>query len=180
MAWAFWRVRRAGWPLLIAVLFGALSGSAVAFVWLILATLPTRARNRGSSTARLGVVELGEKHEQAVREALERFPRDFPDDPRQEQIKALGYAPAKRLRGRSPRAQLRALAPVTSEAALEGVPALPESANAALARLYSHCRVSAAGVLSSFARGPPSALDLVGVGATKLPLRCPRPRPQLR
>ena len=162
------------------MLFGALSGSAVAFVWLILATLPTRARNRRRSTARLGAVGLGEKHEQAVREALERSPRDFPDAPRQEQTKALGCAPAKRLRGRSPTAQLRALAPVTSEAALEGVPALPESANTARARLYSHCRVGVAGVWSSFARGPPSALDLVGVGATKLPLRCPRPRPQLR
>lgn len=162
------------------MLFGALSGSAVAFVWLILATLPRRARDRRRSTARLGVVELGEKHEQAVREALQRFPRDFPDDPRQEQIRALGYVPAKRLRGRSPTAQLRALAPVTSEPALEEVPALPESANTALAWLYSQGRVGAAGVWSSFARGPPSALDLVGVGATKLPLRCPRPRPQLR
>ena len=141
-----------------------LSGSAVAFVWLILATLPTRARNRRRSTACLGAVELGEKHEQAVREALERFPRDFPDDPRQEQIKALGYATAKRVRGRSPTAQLRAVAPVTSEAALEGVPALPESANTARARLYSHCRVGVAGVWSSFARGPPLPSTWSGSG----------------
>ena len=53
-----------------------------------------------------------------------------------------------------------------------------ESANTARVQLYSHCPVGAAGAWSSFARGPPSALDLVGVGGTKLSLRCPRPGPQ--